>query len=71
MLIVVVSLLGLIYVTLRGGRRAIPFLLVRSGGSEPVRPRLAPNTIIELTFGVARCFSCTMRVDCGQLDPAR
>ena len=36
---------------------------------EPVRPRLAPNTIIESTFGVGRRFSCTMRVDCGQLDP--
>jgi hypothetical protein len=35
---------------------------------EPVRPRLAPNTIIESTFGVARRFSCTMRVD---LRPAR
>ena len=37
---------------------------------EPVRPRLAPNTIIESTFGVGRRFSCTMRVDCGQLDPS-
>ena len=36
---------------------------------EPVRPRLAPSTIIESTFGVGRRFSCTMRVDCGQLDP--
>jgi hypothetical protein len=36
---------------------------------EPVRPRLAPNTIIESTFEVGRRFSCTMRVDCGQLDP--
>ena len=36
---------------------------------EPVRPRLARNTFIESTFGVGRHFSCTMRVDCGQLDP--
>ena len=36
---------------------------------EPVRPRLVPNTIVESTFGVGRRFSCTMRVDCGQLDP--
>ena len=35
---------------------------------EPVAPRLARNTIIESTFG--RRFRCTMRVDCGQLDPA-
>ena len=38
---------------------------------EPVRPRLAPNTIIESTFEVGRRFSCTMRVDCGQLALAR
>jgi hypothetical protein len=37
---------------------------------EPVRPRLAPNTIIEATFGVGLRFRCTIRVDCGQLDPA-
>ena len=36
---------------------------------EPVAPRLARNTIIESTFDVGRRFSCTMRVDCGQLDP--
>jgi hypothetical protein len=36
---------------------------------EPVAPRLAPNTIIEPTFEVGRRFRCTMRVDCGQLDP--
>ena len=36
---------------------------------EPVLPRLAPNTIIESTFEVGRRFRCTMRVDCGQLDP--
>jgi hypothetical protein len=36
---------------------------------EPVPPRLARNTIIESTFEVDRRFSCTMRVDCGQLDP--
>jgi hypothetical protein len=37
---------------------------------EPVPPRLARNTIIESTFEVGRRFRCTMRVDCGQLDPA-
>jgi hypothetical protein len=36
---------------------------------EPVLPRLARNTIIESTFDVGRHFRCTMRVDCGQLDP--
>jgi hypothetical protein len=36
---------------------------------EPVAPRLARNTIIESTFDVGRRFRCTMRVDCGQLDP--
>src|SRR5215472_14523180 len=36
---------------------------------EPVLPRLARNTIIETTFGVGRRFRCTMRVDCGELDP--
>jgi hypothetical protein len=36
---------------------------------EPVRPRLARNTIIESIFGVGRRFSCTMRIDCGELDP--
>ena len=36
---------------------------------EPVPPRLARNTIIESTFEVGRSFSCTIRVDCGQLDP--
>jgi hypothetical protein len=35
---------------------------------EPVPPRLARNTIIESTFEVG--FRCTMRIDCGQLDPA-
>jgi hypothetical protein len=51
-------------VTLRGGRlRVIPVLL------EPVPPRLARNTIIESTFDVGRRFRCTMRVDCGELDP--
>ena len=38
---------------------------------EPVPPRLARNTIIESTFDVGRRFRCTMRVDCGQLDPGR
>ena len=36
---------------------------------EPVLPRLARNTIIESTFEVGRRFCCTMRLDCGQLDP--
>jgi hypothetical protein len=36
---------------------------------EPVPPRLARDTIIESTFEVGRRFRCTMRVDCGQLDP--
>src|SRR6516165_7142186 len=36
---------------------------------EPVPPRLAHNTIIESTFEVGRRFRCTMRVDCGALDP--
>jgi hypothetical protein len=34
------------------------------------RSRRARNTIIESTFEVGRRFRCTMRVDCGQLDPA-
>jgi len=38
---------------------------------EPVPPRLARNTIIESTFEVGRRFRCTLRVDCGQLDPRR
>jgi hypothetical protein len=37
---------------------------------EPVAPRLARDTAIESTFEVGRRFRCTMRVDCGQLDPA-
>jgi hypothetical protein len=37
---------------------------------EPVPPRLARNTIIESTFEVGRHFRCTMRVNCGELDPA-
>ena len=36
---------------------------------EPVVPRLARNTVIESTFDVGRRFRCTMRIDCGQLDP--
>jgi hypothetical protein len=36
---------------------------------EPIPPRLARNTIIESTFEVGHRFRCTMRVDCGQLDP--
>ena len=31
--------------------------------------RASRNTIIESTFEVGRRFRCTMRVDCGQLDP--
>src|ERR1700749_824098 len=37
---------------------------------EPVPPRLARNTVIESTFEVGCRFRCTLRVDCGQLDPA-
>jgi hypothetical protein len=36
---------------------------------EPVPPRLPRNTVIESTFEVGSRFRCTMRVDCGQLDP--
>jgi hypothetical protein len=36
---------------------------------EPVAPRLARNTVIESTFDVGRRFRCTMRIDCGELDP--
>src|SRR5215469_5807123 len=36
---------------------------------DPVAPRLGRNTIIESTFEVGRRFRCTMRVDCGQIDP--
>jgi hypothetical protein len=36
---------------------------------EPVRPRLARNTVMESTFEVVRRFRCTMRVDCAQFDP--
>ena len=36
----------------------------------PVPPRLARNTVIETTFDVGRRFRCTMRVDCGQIDPS-
>ena len=36
---------------------------------EPLLPRLTRNTIIESTFEVGRRFRCTMRVDCGELDP--
>ena len=37
---------------------------------EPVPPRLARNTIIVSTFEVGRRFRCTMRLNCGELDPA-
>ena len=37
---------------------------------EPVLPRLGRNTIIESTFDVGARFRRTMRVDCGQIDPA-
>src|SRR5262245_30968159 len=36
---------------------------------EPVAPRLARNTVIESSFEVGPRFRCTMRLDCGQLDP--
>ena len=36
---------------------------------EPVAPRLARNTVIESTFEVGQRYRCTMRVDCGRLDP--
>ena len=36
---------------------------------EPVAPRLARNTVIESPFDVGRRFRCTMRIDCGQLEP--
>jgi hypothetical protein len=36
---------------------------------EPVPPRLPRNTVIGSTFEVGRHFRCTMRVDCGELDP--
>jgi hypothetical protein len=36
---------------------------------EPVAPRLARNTVSESTFELGRRFRCTMRVDCGRLDP--
>jgi hypothetical protein len=36
---------------------------------KPVRRRLARNVIIGSTFEVGRRFRCTMRVDCGRLDP--
>ena len=36
---------------------------------EPVAPRFGRNTVIESTFEVGRRYRCTMRVDCGRLDP--
>src|ERR1700674_2634827 len=36
---------------------------------EPLPPRLARNTVIESTFEVGRRFRCTMRIDCGQIEP--
>ena len=36
---------------------------------EPILPCLARNTITESTFDVGSRFRCTMRVDCGELDP--
>ena len=39
---------------------------------EPVPPRASPATpIVEATFEVGRRFRCTLRVECGQLDPGR
>jgi serine/threonine protein kinase len=49
--------------------------LVAAGVDRDVRARerssdhLARNTIIESSFEVGRRFRCTMRIDCGQLDP--
>ena len=40
----------------------------KSQDFEPIAPRLTRNTI-ESTFEVSRNFRCTMRVECGQLDP--
>jgi hypothetical protein len=36
---------------------------------EPVLPRLPRNSIIESSFEVGRRFRCTMRINCGELDP--
>jgi hypothetical protein len=36
---------------------------------EPVPPRLARNTVIVSTFEVGRRFRCTLRINCGELDP--
>ena len=36
---------------------------------DPVLPRLRRNTIIESTFEVGHRFRCTMRIDCGEIDP--
>ena len=36
---------------------------------EPVLPRFARNTVIESTFEVGRRHRCTMRIDCGELNP--
>ena len=36
---------------------------------EPVPPLLGRNTVIVSTFEVGRRFRCTLRVDCGQIDP--
>jgi hypothetical protein len=36
---------------------------------EPVAPRLGRDTVIESTFDVGRRYRCTMRIDCGRLDP--
>jgi hypothetical protein len=37
---------------------------------EPVAPCLARDTIMVSTFEVGRRFRCTMRIDCGEVDPA-
>src|SRR5262252_1718382 len=59
-----------LYLTRRGGpgmaRRNPPRKVTYF---EPVPPRFARNTILETTFAVGRHFRCTMRVDCGQIDP--
>jgi hypothetical protein len=54
-------------------RSYVPAVKLLSAADERARPgppRLARN-IIESTFEVGRRFRCTMRVDCGQLDPCR
>jgi hypothetical protein len=54
--------------------RSLPIYLSHPAPADPrsIRndpPRLARNTIIESTFDVGRRYQCTMRINCGQLDP--